>query len=113
MGLFVAAWGWSWFAGVAARCTLGFSPSAQGRWLTWGSWSWSIIAFRCKYCTGIVQLVVFFSSLECRCGMLLDAAGGVAGLLGLFDGGWWFDGGWGCELPPPECRKARVLECDI
>lgn len=25
-------------------------------------------------------------------------------------GGWWFDGGrGGCELPPPECRKARGL----
>lgn len=32
--LFVAAWVLvcPWFAGVAARCTLGFSPSAQGRW---------------------------------------------------------------------------------
>lgn len=59
MRLFVAAWGWSWFAGVAARCTLGFSPSAQGRWwLNWGSSS--IIRVQGKYCTGIVQLVVFF-----------------------------------------------------
>lgn len=44
------------------------------------------------YCTGIVQLglVVFFSSLMRRCGMLLDAGGGllVTGVGGLIDGGW-------------------------
>lgn len=46
--------------------------------------------------------------------MLLDAAGGVAGLLGLFDGGWWFDGGWGMRVASSGMQERREFwECDI